>query len=74
MDIYDIDTFAYENSLNVKKINDRQLRLSNKQGVNIFDIYFKRNKHGKVTRNSVLRWGYQKWFYIHTVQELKELL
>jgi pyruvate-formate lyase-activating enzyme len=67
-----IQEYANENNLDVKPIQDNHYRLVNQQGEFIWDIYFKKNKKGKIVKNSVLNWRKNKWFVAMSLSDLQE--
>jgi len=74
MTTQEIQSFADKHSLDVRPMNSHQHRLMGEYGDYILDVYFKKNKHGEVIKNSVLHWSTGKWHVIHDIKQLEKLL
>lgn len=40
----------------------------------VLDVYIKRNKVGKIVKNTVLQWRTKKWFVVKNQKELNKLI
>lgn len=70
----EVQELATEYSLDVRIIQPNHYRLLNEYGKYILDVYFKKNRAGKILRNSILDWRNNSWAVIKTREELKDII
>ena len=71
----EVQDFADENDLDVREIQSYHYRLmSSKNGKYIMDVYFKKNKRGRIVKNSTFKFDGEKWGEATTTEDLKKLL
>lgn len=69
----EVAEWATENNLDVRPIQDNHYRLLDEYGVFVLDVYFKKNKKGRIIKNSVLQWSSQKWTTANSTSDLEIL-
>lgn len=74
MDDVEIQTFASQNNLDLRLIQKNHLRLTDEYENFILDVYIKKNKKGRIVKNSTLQWKSGKWFTPNSQEELLRLL
>lgn len=74
MEKLEIQEFARKNNLDIREVQDNHWRLLDEYGEFALDIYFKKNKKGKIVKNSTLNWKTEKWFYPTSINELQSII
>lgn len=73
MDENDIQEVADEMKLDVREMQSYHLRLLNRWGKPIVDVYIKRKK-GRIVQNTVMNWKKNRWTTAKNQQELKNII
>lgn len=74
METYEVQEIADINQVDVRIIEKWHWRLIDVWGNWVIDIYFKRDKMGRVERNTVKYWKGERWGQIFTKKELEAIL
>ncbi len=74
METHQEQEIADLNHLDVRPIQEYHYRLMDEYGKYIVNVYFKRNKQGRVVRNTTFHFRTNKWGVVRNEQELTKLI
>lgn len=74
MDQHQVQEIADSLHLDVRPVQEYHYRLMDEWGKYIVDVYFKRNKQGRIVRNTTFHFRTQKWGQVWNEKDLIKLI